>query len=297
MAGRPTQTDIEQMIQYARPTSRDLVRRDINQALNSTTSSLLLKVAPYVYNSGISKDLLCLHGTVTCNFRGNRYNIPIEIWIQQDHPNVPPLVFVKPTLNMYVSNTSKDVQPDGTVIIPYLRNWRHPHSDLTTLINAMSEAFSQSPPVYAAPSTTNPRLTNPTNPTSYPSNPTSYPSNPTSYPSNPRSYSSNPPSYPPNPSLYPTNPPSYQTNPAPPYPTSSTPYPINSSSMPTPMGVGGPPNTSYAYPYGYPQQQISPDVIRSSLQSAVLDKVRYRFDEAMQIGNAEIDSLRKAEQD
>ena len=67
--------------------------------------------------------------------------------------------------------------------------------------------------------------------------------------------------------------------------------------MPTPMGVGGPPNTSYAYPYGYPQQQISPDVIRSSLQSAVLDKVRYRFDEAMQMGNAEIDSLRKAEQD
>jgi ESCRT-I complex subunit TSG101 len=85
----------------------------------------MLKVAPYIYNNGTSKELLCLYGTVVCPYRGNRYNIPIEIWLQQDHPNVPPLAYVKPTPDMYVSPTSRDVQPDGTIIIPYLKNWRH----------------------------------------------------------------------------------------------------------------------------------------------------------------------------
>ncbi|CAF4763208.1 unnamed protein product, partial [Rotaria sp. Silwood2] len=151
---KPSQTDIEQMIQRARPTNRDLVRRDINQVINSS-STLMLKIAPYYYTSGISKDLLCLYGTVPCQYRGNRYNIPIEIWFQQDHPIVPPLAYVKPTSDMFVSTASRDVQSDGTIIIPYLRNWRHvkylfilfifnlilfyfilfqPHSDLYTLL-------------------------------------------------------------------------------------------------------------------------------------------------------------------
>jgi ESCRT-I complex subunit TSG101 len=102
-----------------------LARRDINQVINASISSLLLKVAPHVYSNGTSKELLCLYGTVACQYRGARYNIPIEIWLQQDHPIVPPLAYVRPTSDMYVSPKSADVQPDGTVIIPYLRNWRH----------------------------------------------------------------------------------------------------------------------------------------------------------------------------
>jgi ESCRT-I complex subunit TSG101 len=85
----------------------------------------MLKIASYFYNAGTSKELICLHGTVACQYKGSRYNIPIEIWLQQDHPNVPPLTYVKPTPDMYVSPTSKDVLPDGTVIISYLKNWHH----------------------------------------------------------------------------------------------------------------------------------------------------------------------------
>lgn len=102
-----------------------MVRRDINRAINSSTSSLVLKVDSYFYNNGTSEELLCLYGTVTCQFRGNQYNIPIEIWLQQDYPKTPPLVYVKPTPEMYISPTSRDVQPDGTVIITYLKDWRH----------------------------------------------------------------------------------------------------------------------------------------------------------------------------
>ena len=46
-----------------------------------------------------------------------------------------------------------------------------------------------------------------------------------------------------------------------------------------------------------PQGTISQEIYRESIQSAVLDKVRVRLDETIQIGNVEIESLRKTEQD
>jgi len=75
----------------------------------------------------------------------------------------------------------------------------------------------------------------------------------------------------------------------------STPYPTNSS-MPMPSGGGGG-GSSSSYPYGYPSTTIGPDVLRASVQSAVLDKIRLRLNETIQLGNAQIDSLRKTEQD
>jgi hypothetical protein len=72
----------------------------------------------------------------------------------------------------------------------------------------------------------------------------------------------------------------------------STPYPTNpSTSMPIPG------STSYSYPHGYPQTTIPREVYRDSMQSAVLDKIRGRLHETIQVGNAQIDSLRKTEQD
>ncbi|UJR07560.1 hypothetical protein I4U23_011848 [Adineta vaga] len=232
---RQSGSEIDQFIQRTRPTNRDLIRRDIVQATQSNVSTLKLDIAPYYYNNGTSRDSLRLVGTVLCRYRGNQYNIPIEIWLQQDHPFVAPIACVKPTPDMHVSTASADVRPDGTIIIPYMRNWRHPNSDLSNLLNAMSEAFSQSPPVYSASTTA----------------------------------------------------------------TRSTPYPTSATSMPMPQGYSMPTgsNTSYSYPYGYPQQQIPQDIYRESLQAAVLNKVRTRLDETIQIGNAQIDSLRKTEQD
>lgn len=128
----------------------------------------------------------------------------------------------------------------------------------------MSEAFSQTPPVYAAPSgSVRP-------PVSYPPTSTPYSNNPTSYPSNP-------PVYP----VIPT-----------PYPNSSTPYPINSS-MPMPSSGSSP----YPNPQGYAQPAIPQSVYRESVETAALDRVRYRLDEAIQLRNAEMDSLKKTEED
>jgi ESCRT-I complex subunit TSG101 len=72
----------------------------------------------------------------------------------------------------------------------------------------------------------------------------------------------------------------------------STPYLTNTSmSMPT----GG--NPSLSYPQGYPQTTIPGDIIRESIQAAAWNKVRGRLNETIQLRNAEIDSLKKTEQD
>ncbi len=79
----------------------------------------------YVYDDGISKELLCLSGTVQTQFKGNRYNIPVQIWLQEDHPVVPPMPYVTPTSDMYISRMSLDVQADGLIVLPYLKSWHH----------------------------------------------------------------------------------------------------------------------------------------------------------------------------
>jgi hypothetical protein len=67
------------------------------------------------------------------------------------------------------------------------------------------------------------------------------------------------------------------------------PHPINPTPMPMPSAG------STSYPYA--QTTIPREVYRDSIQTAVLDKVRHRLDETIQIGNAQIDSLRRTEQD
>lgn len=83
--------------------------------------------------------------------------------------------------------------------------------------------------------------------------------------------------------------------PQPMYPSNSTPYPT-SSSMPIPNV-----NASPSYPYPYPPQQQQQDMnrqaYRDSIVTAVFDRVRGRYDEAVQIANAELSSMKQTEQD
>ncbi|CAF1508447.1 unnamed protein product, partial [Rotaria sordida] len=102
-----------------------LVLRDVKQVISSSISHLILKISPYFYNNGTSVDLLCLCGTVSIQHKGNRYNIPVEIWLQKDYPLVAPLVYVKPTFDMYITSASDNVNQDGLVVLSYLESWHH----------------------------------------------------------------------------------------------------------------------------------------------------------------------------
>ena len=90
--------------------------------------NLILRLKPYHCKDSTSRELLVLSGIIVTQYKGNRYNIPIEIWLQEDHPFLPPLVYVKPTADMHISPMSKVVQPDGLVVLPYLTSWTYVRS-------------------------------------------------------------------------------------------------------------------------------------------------------------------------
>ena len=93
------------------------------KSIESSLCNLTLKIEPFYYADGTCKKLPCLYGTIANTFKCNRYNTPVEIWLEEDYPVSPPKIYVKPTSDMHVSTTSRDVQPDGLINIPYLKAW------------------------------------------------------------------------------------------------------------------------------------------------------------------------------
>ena len=73
-------------------------------------------------------------------YYGNRYDTPVEIWLEEDHPVAPPKAYVKPTSDMYISRDARDVLPNGLMTISYLKTWRHVKS-LDCFININSVSF------------------------------------------------------------------------------------------------------------------------------------------------------------
>ena len=55
---------------------------------------------------------------------GLTYNIPVCVWLQENHPYVPPLVFVRPTSTMAIK-ASHHVDTNGKVYHPFLHEWNY----------------------------------------------------------------------------------------------------------------------------------------------------------------------------
>ncbi|OSD01595.1 UEV-domain-containing protein [Trametes coccinea BRFM310] len=110
------------------------------------------KTDVYTYDDGRTQLLLCLHGLLPISFRGASYNIPVAVWIPREYPRNPPLAYVVPTSDMLV-RPGPDMDTSGRCLIEYLRNWERKCEgcDLVALLDAMKDAFSRQPPVYAKP--------------------------------------------------------------------------------------------------------------------------------------------------
>ncbi|KAM7086579.1 tumor susceptibility gene 101 protein isoform 1-T1 [Molossus nigricans] len=253
----------------------------------------------YVFNDGSSRELMNLTGTIPVLYRGNTYNIPICLWLLDTYPYNPPICFVKPTSSMTIK-TGKHVDANGKIYLPYLHEWKHPQSDLLGLIQVMIVVFGDEPPVFSRPTIS----------ASYPPYQATGPPNTyqvsgvfggilrphicmyrfppktgiwafvSSYmPGMPGGISSYPSGYPSNPSGYPGCP----YLPGGPYPaTTSSQYP----SQP-PVTTVGPSRDG----------TISEDTIRASLISAVSDKLRWRMKEEMDRAQAELNALKRTEED
>ncbi|CAC5399748.1 TSG101 [Mytilus coruscus] len=124
----------------------DIAKRDILGVFLRYTD-LRPMHGPFIFNDGSQKDLVHIDGCLPVQFRGNIYNIPIDIVILDTHPYNPPIVYVKPADGMNIKPGTY-VNLSGKVDLPYLRDWRYPHSDLLGLIEILVIVFGEEPPVY-----------------------------------------------------------------------------------------------------------------------------------------------------
>eukprot|EP00731_Ephydatia_muelleri_P029852 Em0021g375a len=299
----------------------DLAARDVNALLtNFADLKAADKLQPYVHHTGTTEQLLEVIGTIPVVVKGVTYNIPIGIWLGLDHPHKSPTVFVKPTYDMCIQQTPF-VDQNGKVYLPFLAEWKHNSSDLTSLVQIMCATFADKCPVYAKPP---PGRAPPQHAHSQPS---SYPPPPMGgYPG----YGPPPlTGFPPNPGYASGYSGGYGQ---PPYPASSMPSYPTGAYRPPGMPVPTPPvgNTgpgSYNYGSYQPTASVGPSpfpgtniygsvqssgprvseederrhfeeqekVKRDSLVSAVEDKIRRQLTQALETSQDEMESLIKAQ--
>ncbi|KAJ8343182.1 hypothetical protein SKAU_G00305110 [Synaphobranchus kaupii] len=244
---------------------RDLTVREITTVI-SQYKDLKPLMDAYVFNDGSTRELMSLTGTVPVSYRGNIYNIPVCLWLLDTYPYNPPICFVKPTSAMMIK-TGKHIDANGKIYLPYLHEWKHPQSDLYGLIQVMIVVFGEEPPVFSRPTTQTPfQASGPPNASYMPGMPTVSPYGP-GHTANPGGY----PGY--------TGYPSGNS-----YPATAGPNHYTSQTPVTPVGPSR-------------DGTIGEDTIRASLLSAVSDKLRWRMKEEMDRAQAELDALKRTEED
>lgn len=279
----------------ARYQNPDITKKHITKVL-SNYKGLVFEVEPFVFNDGTRKELLNLQGTIPVVYKGTCYNIPICIWVMDTHPNNAPMCYVKPTADMHIK-VSMFVDHNGKIYLPYLHDWVPHNSDLLSLIQVMIVTFGEQPPVYAKARSEMQQSSTP------------YPVQPfMPVPGSGSVSSSGFPPYPPN-SQY-----SGGSNVYPPYPSTASggfPYPGSYSSYAGTTPSYPTQGYSGSFPPYPPATQPSPTVqpgsggsgtiteehIRASLLSAVEDKLRRRLKEQFSQLQAELETLRRTQQE
>ncbi|BFZ25038.1 hypothetical protein BsWGS_28077 [Bradybaena similaris] len=277
---------------------------------------------PFVFNDGTQRQLVKLEGTIPICYKGNTYNIPISVWVLDTHPYNPPMVFVKPTNTMQIK-PGRYVDANGKVDMPCLREWRHPSSDLLSLVQILAFTFGEECPVFSRTSSRQRPQS-----ASYPDQPPLPPGMPmpglpyppsggipgTGYPG--AGYSPYPssagylnqssapyPGYPP-PNQNSGFPPQYQPS------TSVPPYPSSQPAPPYTDAVAGYPSSQFnshapyppvnsvgARPQFTPGGTVTEADLRASMLSAVEDKIKWRLKETFAQAQAEMDVLCKTLRD
>uniref|UniRef100_A0A6A7G8H7 Tumor susceptibility 101 n=1 Tax=Hirondellea gigas TaxID=1518452 RepID=A0A6A7G8H7_9CRUS len=140
----PSVEDLLRPLSYK---EKPLVQRAVDNCIFQVPS-LRAEVSSFVSNTGAQSRLLHLIGTIPISFHGNRYNIPVTIWLDETYPARPPICYVTPTHDMRIKPQHQHVDTQGMIYLSYLHQWNRNGSDLVDLIEVMSSVFGQDPPVF-----------------------------------------------------------------------------------------------------------------------------------------------------
>jgi ESCRT-I complex subunit TSG101 len=125
------------------------VDRDAASLLKSSVGIHLIPgIAALVENDGNTCHCLVLQGTIAIVFRGNTYQLLVDIYLPPGYPIRPPVSYVRLTENMYLKENHPHVGSDGMVYMHYLHEWNPRDHTLIEMVVAMSSIFSADPPVF-----------------------------------------------------------------------------------------------------------------------------------------------------
>lgn len=146
------------------------VDRDASSLLKSSVGIHLTPgIAPLVENNGDTSNCLVLQGTIAIAFRGNTYQILVDIYLPPGYPMRPPVSYVRLAQNMYLKENHPHVGSDGMVYMPYLHEWNARTHSLIEMVVAMSSVFSADPPVFTRSTPAPPPPPQPSQPPPQPS--------------------------------------------------------------------------------------------------------------------------------
>mmetsp|Transcript_7256 Transcript_7256/g.13391 ORF Transcript_7256/g.13391 Transcript_7256/m.13391 type:complete len:416 (+) Transcript_7256:188-1435(+) len=169
------------------------VDRDASSLLKSSVGVHLTPgIAPLVENNGDTSHCLVLQGTIAIVFRGQTYQLLVDIYLPPGYPIRPPVSYVRLAENMYLKENHPHVGSDGMVYMPYTHEWNPRTHSLIEMVVAMSSVFSADPPVFtrSAPAPPPPPPPMPSNMAPYTASSNSGTSNSSSQPPPPPAYSS-----------------------------------------------------------------------------------------------------------
>ncbi|WCJ21616.1 Ubiquitin-conjugating enzyme/RWD-like protein [Euphorbia peplus] len=135
-------------LSYPQPKQKWLIRKHLLSLLQDyptfTPSS-----DKFIHNDGTAVNLLKATGNL--HVSDHSPPIPLTIWLHENYPYMPPLIFVSPSTSP-IHQHHPFVDLSGSTSVPYLQTWTFPRCNLTNLVHNLVKIFRHDHPYFSSSS-------------------------------------------------------------------------------------------------------------------------------------------------
>ncbi|XP_065864332.1 protein ELC [Euphorbia lathyris] len=131
-------------LSYPQPKQKWLIRKHL-LSLIQDHPTLSPSTDKFTHNDGTTVNLLYTSGDLRVST--HTPPIPLTIWLHENYPYMPPLVFVSPNSTSPIHKDHPFVDLSGSTSVPYLQTWTFPRCNLTKLVHNLVRIFRHDHPL------------------------------------------------------------------------------------------------------------------------------------------------------
>lgn len=132
-------------LSYTDPDKKWLIRKHLILLLQNFPS-FRPSVDVFTHNNGNIVNLFFATGEL--HVSNSTSPVSLSIWIHENYPDMPPIVFVSSNLGSRIQQDHPFVDPSGSTLTPYLQTWLSPPCNLLDLVRNFVKLFSLVHPFY-----------------------------------------------------------------------------------------------------------------------------------------------------